>query len=159
MRLRSVMGGATAGVALATVLAACGGSGGKDGATSAAGAAAGTPASQTAQNDSGYGYGSGTTTGSGGGGTAVTVDETEFRLALSTTTFSPGRYTFTAKNTGHATHDLVIEGPGIEEQKSSSIGPGGATSMTVTLQKGTYELYCAIANHKNLGMKTEIKVG
>jgi uncharacterized cupredoxin-like copper-binding protein len=104
---------------------------------------------------SGYGSGAGAT----GAGTTVTVDETEFKLGLSTTTFSPGTYTFKINDTGHATHNLVIEGPGIEEQKSSAVSPGDSTSLTVKLQKGTYELYCGIGNHKAQGMQTEITVG
>lgn len=155
MRLRSVMALAAM-AAMATVLAACGGGGGSNSTSAAAGAATSTAPADTSAKD--YGYGAGTGASSAGGGTNVTVDESEFKLGLSTTTFSPGRYTFSVKDTGHASHNLVIEGPGIEEQKSSLLSPGDSTTLTVTLQKGTYELYCAVANHKSLGMKTEITV-
>jgi uncharacterized cupredoxin-like copper-binding protein len=90
--------------------------------------------------------------------TKVTVEESEFTLKLSTTTFHPGKYTFEAKNVGKAPHAIEIEGPGLSEAKSATITGGGTTSITVTLQKGKYELYCPVGHHKDKGMKTDIIV-
>jgi uncharacterized cupredoxin-like copper-binding protein len=100
-------------------------------------------------------------TGTGGtaGGQTVTVAETDFKLALSTSTFKPGTYTFAVRNMGKATHALEVEGPGVGERKSDTVSPGESTSLTVTLQQGTYELYCPVDNHKDLGMETKITVG
>lgn len=91
-------------------------------------------------------------------GTVVTVTETEYALQLSPNTFSPGTYTFVAENAGNTTHALEIEGPGIEEQKTNTLSPGDSGQLTVELQAGTYELYCPVGGHKDLGMKTEITV-
>ena len=91
-------------------------------------------------------------------GTAVTVKETEYSLELSQSTFSPGTYTFTAQNDGGTTHALKIEGPGIEEQQTNNLAPGDSASLTVTLQSGTYELYCPVDGHRDNGMETEITV-
>jgi uncharacterized cupredoxin-like copper-binding protein len=99
------------------------------------------------------------TSGGGGQGTVVTVDEVDFKLNLSTTTFEPGTYTFVAKNTGQSTHALEIDGPGVADKKSDTIAPGASTMLTVTLQKGSYELYCPVDGHKALGMDTHITVG
>jgi uncharacterized cupredoxin-like copper-binding protein len=95
----------------------------------------------------------------GGTGTMVTVSETEYKLELSTTHFTPGTYTFVADDKGHTTHALEIEGPGIEDKKTGNLAPGSHQSLTVTLQKGTYELYCPVDGHKQLGMDTHITVG
>ena len=45
--------------------------------------------------------------------TTVKAVETEFHIALSKKTFSPGSYTFVAENKGHVTHVLQISGPGL----------------------------------------------
>lgn len=92
-------------------------------------------------------------------GTTVTVKETEYKLELSQSTFSPGTYTFTAENDGGTTHALEIEGPGIEEQQTGSLAPGASGSLTVTLQSGKYELYCPVDSHKDRGMEMDITVG
>jgi uncharacterized cupredoxin-like copper-binding protein len=56
------------------------------------------------------------------------------------------------------THNLNIAGPGIAQQTSPTVGPGGTGQVTVTLQKGTYELWCSIDGHKDLGMDLKIQV-
>ncbi len=89
----------------------------------------------------------------------MTATETEFQIALSQTTFSPGRYKFVAVDKGHAGHNLVINGPGVDHAQTASIlGPGQSESVTVTLRKGTYDIYCAVDSHKNLGMDVHITV-
>ena len=89
----------------------------------------------------------------------MTVTETEYALKLSKTSFSPGTYTFTADNTGKVAHALEIEGPGASEAKTKTIQGGEKAEVTVTLKKGSYELYCPVDNHKGLGMKQRIEVG
>ena len=91
-------------------------------------------------------------------GETVKVGETEYKISLSTSTFTPGAWTFTVANKGTMTHALEIDGPGVEDRKSGPIAPGASTSMAVTLQKGTYQLYCPVDGHKGLGMQTSITV-
>lgn len=91
-------------------------------------------------------------------GTEVTATETDFKIELSQDTFAPGTYTFVARNDGQATHALQIEGNGVEET-TETIGNGESATFTVTLEAGSYELYCPVANHRDLGMTTEITVG
>jgi uncharacterized cupredoxin-like copper-binding protein len=139
-RARRVITGGVA-VAIAVTLAGCGGSGSKSPPTSTAATATGTA-----------------TPSAGGQGTAITVDEADFKINLSTMTFTPGTYTFVVKNTGHASHALEIDCPGVEDRKSDTVSPGGSTRLTVTLQKGSYELYCPVDGHKGMGMDTHITV-
>ena len=91
-------------------------------------------------------------------GTPVTVSETEFAITLSQTTFAPGTYTFTIKDDGAITHNLNIKGPGITDAASSNISAGGTATLTVTLQAGSYELWCSIGSHKANGMDMTITV-
>jgi uncharacterized cupredoxin-like copper-binding protein len=88
----------------------------------------------------------------------VTVTETEYALQLSQTSFKPGTYTFMAKDAGHVSHALAISGPGVPTAQTSTIGPGSSANLTVTLQKGSYELWCPVDSHKGLGMDTHIQV-
>ncbi|MEV6158180.1 cupredoxin domain-containing protein [Nonomuraea sp. NPDC052129] len=89
--------------------------------------------------------------------TSVTVTEREFSLTLSTTGFKPGAYTFTIHNAGTASHGLSIKGPGVDS--TSSIVPAGKTTkLSVTLKKGTYDLWCPVDNHRAMGMMTKISV-
>ena len=90
----------------------------------------------------------------------VTVHETEYKLnpnAISLT--KPGAYAFKAVNDGTTAHALEVEGNGAES-KISEIDPGKSSTLKVTLPKnGTYEIYCPVDGHKDLGMKGEITVG
>jgi plastocyanin len=93
------------------------------------------------------------------GATSVTATETEFHIALSATTFHPGSYKFVAVNKGSASHNLVISGPGVNQvQTAGLISPGGQESVTVTLQAGTYDIYCGVPGHKAMGMDVHITV-
>lgn len=94
-----------------------------------------------------------------GSGTQVTVTETEYALNLSRTSFAPGTYTFTADNAGKVAHALEVEGPGVSEAKTKTIQGGEKASVTVTLKKGSYEMYCPVSGHKGLGMEQRIEVG
>ena len=124
---------------LALVLAACGGSSTPKAAT--ADTAAGSPSAAASAV-----------------GTPVSVAETEFAIELPQMSFSPGTYTFTVLDKGHATHALEIDGPGVSDKSSSRVSAGQSTSLTVTLQKGTYRIYCPVGNHASLGMDTKITV-
>jgi plastocyanin len=98
--------------------------------------------------------------GSGGGSRTVTATETEYKIALSQTSFSPGTYTFTAVNKGKVAHSLEINGPGVQNQRiPGNVSPGQSRSLTATLKAGSYEIWCPVDGHKGLGMDVKIQVG
>lgn len=107
-------------------------------------------------NTGGSGSSPGITTSAAG--TKVTDTEKEYSINLSTMEFKPGVYTFEVQNTGTMPHDLAIAGPGVAQQTSPTVQPGESTQLTVTLQKGTYELWCTIDGHRQLGMDLKIQV-
>jgi len=133
--------------AAALAAAACSG-GGSSG--SAATSSAPPPASATSST--------GAASSPAAEGTKVTATETEYTIMLSTNTFTPGTYTFVADDTGKATHALTINGPGVQDKSTAKVTGGQSASVTVTLQKGTYELFCPVSNHKQQGMDTHITV-
>jgi uncharacterized cupredoxin-like copper-binding protein len=144
-----------AAVAAVGLLAACSSS-------SSSSAAAGAPSATTPAAGSSASSPSVTTTGqaaAGGGTTSVTATETEFHIALSTMTFHPGTYKFVTVNKGQASHNLVISGPGVNQVKTPGlISPGAQEPVTVTLQKGTYDVYCGVPGHKAMGMDVHVTV-
>ena len=105
--------------------------------------------------------------------TAATADATKITLAdLSVTmktTFKPGTYTFTIKNDGALTHELLVfrsnltpdkfpteasgdmaeDGPGIEKvSDGDNLDPGQSQTRTVDLsQPGTYVFACNLPGH------------
>lgn len=91
-------------------------------------------------------------------GSSVNATEAEFSIALSATKFKAGTYTFTVHNAGKFPHNLTIEGPGVDKLASSTVAGGGTAKVTVTLQKGSYELWCSVDSHKDKGMDMHIGV-
>ncbi|GGQ53344.1 copper-binding protein [Kitasatospora griseola] len=100
-------------------------------------------------------------TGGATGGPAgtVTVTEKEYSLGFSEMQLTPGSHTFVAHNAGTTDHALAISGPGVATMQTSPIPPGGDAQFTVTLQQGSYELWCPIDDHKALGMDAHVQVG
>jgi len=88
----------------------------------------------------------------------VKATETDFHIALSTRTFTPGKYTFVAINKGQTTHALSISGKGMKTKSTPNFGPGKRSKLTVTFKKGKYDIYCPVPGHKALGMNVNITV-
>lgn len=92
-------------------------------------------------------------------GKAVIAVEKEYSIALSESSLSPGTYTFAVENRGELPHDLTIRGPGVDGQASPMLQGGQAGEVTVTLQEGSYELWCSVGGHRGQGMDETIQVG
>jgi uncharacterized cupredoxin-like copper-binding protein len=90
--------------------------------------------------------------------TMVKATETDFHIALSKKGFAPGKYAFVAVNKGQTTHALEITGSGVHAT-TKDFSPGQRATLTVTLRKGTYDIFCPVPGHKALGMNVTITVG
>jgi uncharacterized cupredoxin-like copper-binding protein len=88
----------------------------------------------------------------------VAVTESEFKIVLPSTTLSAGTYEFDLKNDGQLDHDLVVDGPGVDNAKTPTIGGGKTATLHVTLQKGEYDFYCSVPGHKQSGMDVKVTV-
>jgi len=149
----------TAAVVLALALAGCGGDSNTSSAPQTTTASAPTPTyAYTTTTPAPETTTAAATPSAGGPATMVTVTESDYKIQFSPTVSKPGTYTFVVKNAGQATHALEIEGSGLGEHRSATISPGGSTKLTVTLPKGSYEVYCPVDGHRGLGMETKITV-
>jgi uncharacterized cupredoxin-like copper-binding protein len=90
----------------------------------------------------------------------VTVTEVEYKLTLSSTHVAAGPTTLLVMNKGKLAHSLEISGPMVKKRLiAGTIKPGTSRSVTITLEAGTYTLWCPIDSHAKLGMKTTFKAG
>lgn len=95
----------------------------------------------------------------GGGGTHLTLtadpggalsfDQTELTAAA-------GEVTIELVNDSGIPHNVEVEGNGVEEV-SETISEG-STELTLTLEPGEYEFYCAIPGHREGGMEGTLTV-
>lgn len=132
-------------IAIPLALSACGG--GDDTTSTTAAATTESTSSST------------TASGGGGGSSSVDISETEYKLdpADPIVPGTSGEVTINLTNDGAVTHNLEIEGNGVEEV-SDDIEPGQSTTLKVGLDPGTYEIYCAIDDHKGLGMEGTLTI-
>ena len=138
-----------AGLLVGAVLALAGCGGGSSAGTAAAPPATSTPAAPAP---------AATSSAVAAAGTTVTATEAEFSITLSQNTFTAGDYTFNVVNQGQFPHNLVISGPGISSMSTPTAQPGQSNTLNVTLQSGTYEMWCAVDSHKDRGMDINITV-
>jgi uncharacterized cupredoxin-like copper-binding protein len=87
----------------------------------------------------------------------VDVTETDFKIAVPSTTLKAGSVTFDVKNDSQTEHDLVVTGNGIT-QGTPRFGGGQSKALKVTLKPGTYKLFCSVPGHEQLGMKLNVTV-
>jgi uncharacterized cupredoxin-like copper-binding protein len=91
-------------------------------------------------------------------GTAMTVTESEFTIALPSKTLPAGTYTFKVTNKGKFAHNVTVDGAGVQDKATPTLAPGSTGDVTVTLQKGSYDFYCSVDNHKEMGMDVTVQV-
>ncbi len=93
-----------------------------------------------------------------GGANAIKVSEVEWKIKLPETNLKAGNYTFDVSNDGTVTHNLSVTGPGGNE-KTPNLPPGESATLKVDLKKpGSYDFFCSIPGHKQLGMNLQVKV-
>jgi plastocyanin len=130
-------------LALVVAVAACGGDDDDDG-------GAEEPAAEETTTDGGGGGGGGTTIAlAADPGGALAFDQTELTAAA-------GEVTIELTNDSGTPHNVEVEGNGVEEVSETITE--GTTSLTVTLEPGEYEFYCAVGNHREEGMEGTLTV-
>ena len=89
---------------------------------------------------------------------SITATMTDYAIALSVPTPPAGTVTFVAEQAGQATHALAIRGPGVDSATAAVPAGGPPQRMTVTLQPGTYQLWCPVGDHQARGMELTFTV-
>jgi uncharacterized cupredoxin-like copper-binding protein len=92
------------------------------------------------------------------GQTAVQVTEVDYKIRLPETTLQAGTYTFEVRNEGKVPHNLTVDGPGGSET-TPDVAPGKSATLTVELKPGSYDFFCSVPGHKQLGMDQKVTVG
>ena len=97
--------------------------------------------------------------GTSGGGGKITIEMGEYYYKPATITVSPGAsVTVTLKNVGTLQHDFHSDQ--INPTGSPLVDPGKSVDFTFTApsQAGTYDFWCTVPGHKELGMVGKLEV-
>jgi uncharacterized cupredoxin-like copper-binding protein len=94
-------------------------------------------------------------------GQSIDVFLRDFKIEPSNPTIDKtGRVELRVTNLGDTDHNLEVEGPKGESVLPSNLKPRQEKAMTVDFSKrGSYEWYCPVANHRQLGMEGHIQIG
>jgi plastocyanin len=97
---------------------------------------------------------------SGGGGSTVKIAaDPSGALKFDTTSLeaTAGKVTIDFTNDSSISHDVKLEGPGVEDEGTDQV-TGGSTSATLDLQPGTYTFFCSVDGHRAAGMEGTLVV-
>jgi plastocyanin len=86
------------------------------------------------------------------------VTATDFAFDPNAITASDANLTFEVMNEGGAPHALAIRGNGVDES-SDTVDGGQSTTFEVSLEDGSYEIYCPVGDHADRGMVGTLQVG
>lgn len=90
---------------------------------------------------------------------AVQASGTEFRIALSRSKVVPSKLRLEFVNYGEDDHDLAVRRVGTTLVRNlGTTKPGERAVKRFKVRKGTYMLWCTLADHRALGMKATLKV-
>jgi hypothetical protein len=95
------------------------------------------------------------------GPTRIQVGAKEYYFVLSRRTVVAGPAIIELVNYGEDPHDLRVERVGGTHVYRTALlrpGPGPGYDLSLTLRPGKYELWCGVANHRQLGMQAVLTV-
>ena len=87
---------------------------------------------------------------------AVTLDD--YLIRPQTVSVPRGEVTFTVTNRGRLGHTFRVRGKTKNVLAIQTLEPGESKTETRKLAKGTYTMYCVLANHEELGMSGTLVV-
>jgi hypothetical protein len=91
--------------------------------------------------------------------TRVQVTSTEFRLTMSRVVVPGGRVRIELVNLGEDPHDLKLRRIGGKYTYTiPETLPGERSTKTLRLIRGRYQVWCAIAGHRDWGMRATLRV-
>jgi plastocyanin len=69
----------------------------------------------------------------------------------------PGKVTIKMLNKSSVSHDIAIQGNGVQ-QVGPIVSAGGTSTVNANLKPGTYTFYCSVPGHEAAGMKGTLTV-
>ena len=87
----------------------------------------------------------------------IPIADSGFAFTTTSATATAGTVTLSAVNPQSLGHDISIKGNGVDEQ-GNTVSNGDTSTVTATLAPGTYEYYCSVPGHEDLGMKGTLTV-
>ena len=91
--------------------------------------------------------------------TRVQVTAKEFWYALSSRSVKPGPAVIEFVNFGQDAHDMKVQKVGTTKIYSVPLTqPGSHYDLSIKLLPGRYQLWCSVANHRQLGMQATLIV-
>lgn len=91
------------------------------------------------------------------GGLELGVKGNELAFDKKALTARAGKVTIALTNPSPIPHDIAIKGAGVNAKGPTVIG-GGRSTVTATLQPGTYTFYCTLPGHEEGGMRGPLTV-
>jgi uncharacterized cupredoxin-like copper-binding protein len=106
-------------------------------------------------------------TGCGSAGAPVRTSDTSFTVTLDDYTIRPQelrvpkgqRISLVVVNHGRLGHTFRIRSTNHVVRALTTIRPGQQATTTIKLAPGNYVMFCALANHEELGMRGKLTVG
>jgi uncharacterized cupredoxin-like copper-binding protein len=68
-----------------------------------------------------------------------------------------GRVTIVMRNPAALSHNVSLEGPGLDKE-GKTVGEGGTSTVSATLKPGTYIFYCSVPGHREGGMEGKLTI-
>lgn len=93
--------------------------------------------------------------GASGGGPEVAVTMEEWKITPAEVKIPAGGATLVISNKGTQPHDLGVEG---QKVASQLLQANKTEKLAINLPKGTYNLVCTVAGHKESGMVAKLIV-
>jgi plastocyanin len=121
-------------VLIAAALAGCGGGGSKKSSSTPAATASG-PATSL----------------------KLAADKSALKFDKTSLTAPAGKVTITMSNPSSLSHNIAIEGGGLDSA-GPIVGNGGTSTVTANLKAGKYTFFCAVDGHRQAGMQGTLTV-
>jgi plastocyanin len=81
----------------------------------------------------------------------------QLKFLAASASAKPGKVTLRMVNKSSTPHDIAITG-GALNRVGPIVSGGGVSSVTTTLQPGTYTFYCSVPGHRQAGMQGTLTV-
>ena len=87
----------------------------------------------------------------------LAADKSALKFDKTSLTAPAGKVTITMSNPSMLSHNIAIEGGGLDSA-GQIFGNGGTSTVTANLKAGTYTFFCAVDGHRQAGMQGTLTV-